>query len=116
MAGTLPLHVPTTCSYPSLLRQTEARRSNTDHFEPKPVIIVQCFHFHCRNQAAGESVAEYAAELRRLVAHCKFEDYLQGESVQRWLLTEPELTLAKASELAQGMETAARDTQVNESS
>ena len=34
---------------------------------------------------------------------------LQDESVQRWLLTELELTLAKATELAQGMETAARD-------
>ena len=33
------------------------------HFEPKPVVIVECFQFHRRNQEAGESVAEYEAEL-----------------------------------------------------
>ena len=93
------------------------------HFEPKPVIIVQRFHFHHRNQEPGESVADYVAELRRSAATCKFEGYLdealrdrlvcglRDEGVQRRLLTEPELTLAKAIELAQGMETAARDTQ-----
>ena len=47
------------------------------HFEPKPVIIAQWFHFHCGNQAAGELVAECIAELRRLAAHCKFEGYLE---------------------------------------
>ena len=33
-----------------------------DHFEPKPVIIAERFHFHRRNQVAGEAVAEYLAE------------------------------------------------------
>ena len=47
------------------------------HFEPTPVIIAQWFRFHCRNQAAGELVAECIAELRRLAAHCKFEGYLE---------------------------------------
>ena len=53
----------------------------------------------------------------------KFDGYLEDalqnrlvcghrdESVKYWLLTEPKLTLAKTIELAQGMETAARDKQ-----
>ena len=89
-------------------------------FESKPVIIVQWFHFHRRNQKAGESVANYMAELRQLAVPCKFEGYLddalrdrlmcglRDESVQSRLLTEPKLNFAKAIELAQQMDTAAR--------
>jgi len=36
------------------------------HYEPKPVIIAERFRFHRRDQASGESIAEYLAELRRL--------------------------------------------------
>ena len=98
------------------------------HFEPKPVVIVQRFHFHRRNQAPGETVAEYVAELRRLATHCKFEGYLEealrdrlvcglkNEGVQKRLLTYSELTLAKAVEVAQSMEAAERDTQEMKSS
>ena len=93
------------------------------HFEPKPVVIVQRFHFHRRNQAPGETVAEYVAELRRLATHCKFEGYLEealrdrlvcglkNEGVQKRLLTYTDLILAKAVEVAQSMEAAERDTQ-----
>ena len=31
------------------------------HFESKPVVIVQRFNFHRRNQAPGESVTDYVA-------------------------------------------------------
>ena len=34
------------------------------HFEPKPLIIAERFNFHRRQQAKGESVAEYISELR----------------------------------------------------
>ena len=34
------------------------------HYEPKPLIIAERFHFDRRNQTAGESIAEYIAELR----------------------------------------------------
>ena len=33
------------------------------HFEPKPLVIAEKFHFHCRNQNSEESVAMYVAEL-----------------------------------------------------
>ena len=86
------------------------------HFEPKPVVIAERFHFHRRSQGADESVAEYVAELRKLATHCRFGGYLEEalrdrlvcglreESTQRALLTENELTLARALEIAQSRE------------
>lgn len=86
------------------------------HFEPKPVVIAERFQFHRRNQAANETVAEYEAELRCLATHCAFGDYLseairdrivcglRSESIQKRLLAEPDLTLVKTIEIAQGME------------
>ena len=93
------------------------------HFEPKPLIIAERFHFHRRNQAAGETIAEYVAELRRLAAHCDFGDYLEEalrdrlvcglskESIQKRLLSEASLPLSKAVELSQSMEAADRNAQ-----
>ena len=31
------------------------------HFEPKPLVIAERFHFHRRYQQAGETVADFAA-------------------------------------------------------
>ena len=59
---------------PKSLKQL--KKTLQTHFEPKPAVIVAHFQFHRRNQEAGESVAEYEAELRRLVANCKFGDHL----------------------------------------
>ena len=47
-----------------------------DHFEPKPVSTTERFHLHKRKQAAGESITEYVAELRRLSSHCEYGTYL----------------------------------------
>ena len=47
-----------------------------DHFEPKPVVIAEHFHFHRRHQTVGESVTKYMAELQRLATQCEFKDYL----------------------------------------
>ena len=89
-----------------------------DHFEPKPVVIAERFHFHRRVQAVGESVAEYLAELKRLAAHCDFGPNLNqtlrdrfvcglaNSGIQRKLLAEHDLTYAKAVEVALGMEAA----------
>ena len=95
----------------------------TKHFEPKPVVIAERFHFHRRNQATGESIAEYVAELSRLATHCKFGEYLsealtdrlvcglKSENTQKQLLAETELTLAKAIDVAQSMEATDRNAQ-----
>ena len=90
----------------------------TSHYEPKPIVITERFHFHRREQASGESVAEYVAELRRLATHCQFGNYLdealrdrlvcgiRNTGIQKRLLSEAELTLKKAIELSQAFEAA----------
>ena len=90
----------------------------TSHFQPKPLLIAERFHFHRRDQSMEESIAEYVAELRRLATDCEFGDYL-GEalrdrlvcgmrscSVQKRLLSEADLTFKRALEIAQAMEAA----------
>ena len=91
------------------------------HYEPKRAVIAERFHFHKRNQAAGESMADYEAALRRLATNCKFGTTLdetlrdrfvcglRNEAVQRRLLSETELTHTKAMEMAQAMEAAERN-------
>jgi len=92
------------------------------HFEPKPLVIAERYHFHRRDQAAGESIAEYMAELRRLSRTCEFaEEYLsealrdrlvcglRSENIQKRLLTETDLTLKRAVQVAQAMEAAEKN-------
>ena len=33
------------------------------HFEPRPIVIAECFNFHRRSQRTGESAKDFAAEL-----------------------------------------------------
>ena len=89
-----------------------------DHREPKPSVIVQCYQFNLRHRATSETVAEYVAALHKLAEHCNFGDTLDkmlrdrlvcgitNPTVQKRLLTEPELTFTKAVTIAQGMELA----------
>ena len=46
------------------------------HFQPKKIVIAERFHFHKRNQAAEESVADYIVQLRKLATFCEFGDHL----------------------------------------
>ena len=94
-----------------------------EHHQPTPSAIVQRNKFNSRTQSTGESVAMFVTELRRLVEHCQFgqtlDEMLQDRlvcgitdgRVQRRLLSEPELTLKKALELAQAQETAEKGAQ-----
>ena len=34
------------------------------HFDPKPLVIAERFHFHRRDQAPGKSISNYVTELR----------------------------------------------------
>ena len=65
------------------------------------------FLFYRQNQARGESIAEFVAELRKLSTHCNFKDNqleealrdrlvcgLQSVATQQHLLTEAILTFA----------------------
>lgn len=91
------------------------------HLNPKPLLIAERFRFHKRNQLQSESITEYIAELRKLTEHCEFgaglSDALRdqlvcgmhNEGIQKRLLTEDKLTLARALEIAISMETATKD-------
>ena len=94
----------------------------TDHYQPKPSIIVQCFKFHSRSRKQGESVATYIAELKQLAEDCEFGEFLKqmlrdrivcginDPRIQHRLLAERELTYQSAFELVQSMETANQNT------
>ena len=83
-----------------------------DHLNPKPLVIAERFKFHHRNQREGETVAQYMAALRKLTERCEFKDYLQealrdrlvcglrSEAVQRRLLSEKDLKLQLAYDIA----------------
>ena len=90
------------------------------HFKPAPSEIVECFRFNSRVRKPGESIAAFIAELRALAEFCNFGDTLEamlrdrivcginGDSIQRRLLSESKLDYAKAMETALNMETAAQ--------
>ena len=97
------------------------------HFEPTPSVIAEHYQFHRRDQAAGETIADFVAELRKLTTHCKFEDItdfldeslrdrfvcgLRSESVRKHLFKEEKLIFAKAVDLAQTLETSSKDAQM----
>ena len=79
------------------------------------------FRLHKRDQNEGESVPVYVAELRKLSEHCDFKANLsdalrdrlvcgiKNANIQKRLLSESDLKLDKAIEIATAMETAARD-------
>jgi hypothetical protein len=89
-----------------------------NHFQPKPLLIAERFRFYKRAQAAGETVQEFEADLRRLAITCEFGDFLdqalrdrfvcglRSEATQKKLLAEDNLTVSRAVELARGMEVA----------
>ena len=89
-----------------------------NHFQPKPLIIAERFRFYKRSQAAGESVQDFEADLRRLAITCEFGDFLdqalrdrfvcglKSEATQKKLLAEDKLTITRAVKIARSMETA----------
>ncbi|XP_071949803.1 uncharacterized protein [Antedon mediterranea] len=94
--------LPSTKTFPELVDSLER------HLSPKPLVIAERFRFHKREQHEGEKIQAYLADLRRLTKHCEFgaqlNDALQDRlvcgirsgSIQKRLLAEAKLTLAKA--------------------
>ena len=88
------------------------------HFQPKPLVIAERFRFYQRSQGLTETVLDYAAELRRLAISCEFGNFLDdalrdrfvvglwNEQIQKSLLTEDGLNMARAVEIAQAKEAA----------
>ena len=92
------------------------------HYSPKPLVIGERFRFYQRYQKPNESIADFAADLRRLSITCEFGNFLdqalrdrfvcgvRSESIQKKLLAVDGLTMAKAQTDAQGMESADKHT------
>jgi len=90
------------------------------HFQPKPLVVAERFKFYRREQGPTESVLEYDAALRHLAITCDFGTFLdqalrdrfvcglKSEQIQRSLLTEKDLTMARAVELAHAKESASK--------
>ena len=93
----------------------------SEHFTPTPSEIIECFKFHARFWKPGESVAVFVSELHSIAKYCNPGDMLEtmlrdhivcginDAVIQCRLLSEKELTFNKALEVAQGMESAAKN-------
>ena len=93
------------------------------HFEPRPSETVARFRFFTCCRVAGQSVQEYIARLRKLSEHCNFGSFLSNmirdrlicgvnaDAIQTRLLSEPSLTLERATEIAVALEAAGHDVQ-----
>ena len=81
-----------------------------DHFEPRQLVIAERIRFHQRNQHPDKLVAEFVAELRRLIRDCEFKDHMdevlrdwsvcgiQNEATQKRLCETPVLKVKGPSE------------------
>lgn len=89
------------------------------HLQPKPSVLAERFKFRQRNQRNEESVAEYAAELKKLTKDCKFnltsltenlrDQFVCGiasEGIRQRLFTEEDITFERAFKIAVSMEAA----------
>ena len=91
------------------------------HFQPKPLVVAECYRFHQRTQGSTESVQGFIADLRRLAITCDFGAFLDralrdqfvfglhSEQIRKTLLAEDGITLTRAVEIAQAKESAFRD-------
>ncbi|XP_043216310.1 uncharacterized protein LOC122378840 isoform X1 [Amphibalanus amphitrite] len=95
----------------------------TTHYHPKPSVTVARFRFFSCYRLPGESIQTYIARLRQFAGDCQFGTFLEemirdrlvcgvkSDLIQSRLLSEPELSLKKATEMAVAMETAGRNLQ-----
>uniref|UniRef100_A0A8C3IEG0 CCHC-type domain-containing protein n=1 Tax=Chrysemys picta bellii TaxID=8478 RepID=A0A8C3IEG0_CHRPI len=93
------------------------------HFPPKPLVIAERYRFHKSDQKEDETVVQFVATLRKLAEHCEFKEMLNdalrdrlvcglySEAVWKRLLTEAQLTLQKAVDIAVSMELATKEAQ-----
>ena len=99
---------------PSAVRLEDLVQSLRDHYEPKPIVIAERFHFQKREQHEGEGVAVYSAALKKCLEealHDRFVCGLRNKQTRKRLLAEKALTWKTAVEIALAMEVA--DEQAN---
>ena len=50
----------------------------TKHFQPKTSVISERYTFHCRYQEPDESIADFVANLKKLIIRCEYEADFQS--------------------------------------
>ena len=95
---------------------TDLREALSNHYNPKPSVMVQRLRFNSRVRHTGESVAEFVSALRALSEFCEYGETLNemlrdrlvcgidDERTQRRWLAEKELSFARALEIARATE------------
>ena len=90
----------------------------TEHYNPQPSEVMQRFRFNSRSRKAGETVAAYVADLRRLAEYCNYGTTLDkmlrdrlvwginDDKTQAKFLQEKDLDFERALTIARGFETA----------
>lgn len=93
----------------------------SNHLKPKPSIITERYKFNMYEQVEGQSVSDFWAGLKRLSIDCEFGSNLndtirdrfvcglRNKATKRKLLSEKNLTYARAIEVAISDEAASRD-------
>lgn len=106
---------------PSSKTYGELCKALEDHFNPRPLEIVERYKFHLRQQQQSESISEFIAAIKKLSEHCNFGDTLlvslrdrfvcglKDVMIQKRLLLEADLTFDRATNIALAMETAQHD-------
>ena len=101
------LHNLTAHAKPREKSFTDLREALSNHYNPKPSVVVQRLRFNSRIRHTGESVAEFVSALRALSEFCEYGETLNemlrdrlvcgidDEHTQRRLLAEKELSFAR---------------------
>ena len=62
---------------PSSVKLIDLVTTLRDHYEPKPIVIAERFHFHKRERREGEGVAAYSVALKKCSEHYVFGAFLE---------------------------------------
>lgn len=93
----------------------------SNYYNPKPLEIAEYFKFHHRVQLEGETIREYESILRKMAITCNFGKFLEtalrnqlvcgirDRRITDRLLEHKDLTIQKAVEIANAMETSQSD-------
>lgn len=94
------------------------------HFAPVKSIISERCKFHKRFQKEGETLAQYAVEIKHLASSCDFGSFLndamrdrfvsgiKNEDIQQRLMTEKDSTFSQLFEFACRLESARKEVRV----
>ena len=81
---------------PGDLSLTQINTHLTNHYKPRTLEIAEAFKFNKRDQRPGESMSNYAAELRKLATSCNYGDVLQRNLRDRFVAGLQSATIQKS--------------------